>query len=162
MFAFRGKTYSTFFLFAGIIVVVDQVTKAMVMHAFSLHENLVVIPGLFSLVHIRNTGGAFGLLAGDATGMRTLFFLTISVLALVIILIFYSRVAPGKPWIAAPFAMIFGGALGNLIDRLRFGEVVDFLDFYMGTTHWPAFNVADSAISVGAGTLFFLALTRKI
>lgn len=137
-------------------------TKAIVIHAFSLHETLVVIPGFFSLVHIRNTGGAFGLLAGDATGMRTLFFLAISVLALVIVLIFYSRVTPSKPWIAAAFAMIFGGALGNLIDRLRFGEVVDFLDFYIGTTHWPAFNIADSAISVGAGTLFFLALTRKI
>ena len=162
MFAFWGKKYSTLFLFAAIIVVADQVTKAMVIHAFSLHETLVVIPGFFSLVHIRNTGGAFGLLAGDATGMRTLFFLGISVLALVIILIFYSRVTPSKPWIAAAFAMIFGGALGNLIDRLRFGEVVDFLDFYIGTTHWPAFNIADSAISVGAGTLFFLALTRKI
>ncbi|MDY6838497.1 MAG: signal peptidase II [Thermodesulfobacteriota bacterium] len=162
MVAFSGKKYSTFFLFAGIIVVLDQVTKAIVVHAFSLHESLVVIPGLFSLVHIRNTGGAFGLLAGDATGMRTLFFLAISVLALVIILIFYSRVTPGKPWIGGAFAMIFGGALGNLIDRLRFGEVVDFLDFYIGNTHWPAFNIADSAISVGAGTLFVLALMRKV
>jgi signal peptidase II len=162
MFAFSGKKYPTFFLFAGIVVVMDQVTKAIVIYTFSLHESLVVIPGFFSLVHIRNTGGAFGLLAGDATGMRSLFFLAISVLALIVILIFYSRITPDRPWIRVAFAMIFGGALGNLIDRFRFGEVVDFLDFYIGNTHWPAFNIADSAISVGAVTLFIFALLGRI
>ena len=129
MFAFRDseKKYARLVLFAGITVLVDQVTKEIIMHALLLHENVEVIPGFFALTYIRNTGGAFGLLAGEATPLRTLFFLAVSVVALVILFSFYAKVSPGKPWIAAAFAMIFGGALGNLIDRLRFGEVVDFL-----------------------------------
>jgi signal peptidase II len=156
------KKHTILILFAGITVLVDQVTKGIITRGFSLHENLEVIPGFFSLTHIGNTGGAFGLLAGEATGVRTLFFLAVSVLALGVVLWLYIRVHPGKPWIAAAFAMIFGGALGNLIDRLRFGQVIDFLDFYIGTVHWPAFNVADSAISVGAAIVFLCALLRKI
>jgi signal peptidase II len=149
-------------ILAAITVLVDQVTKEIVSHTFSLNESLEVIPGFFALTHIRNTGGAFGLLAGEATGIRTLFFLAASGLALGIILFFYTRLAHGKPWVAGALAMIFGGAFGNLIDRLRFGEVVDFLDFYIGTAHWPAFNVADSAISVGVGILCFFVLLKKI
>ena len=132
------------------------------MHAFSLHETREIIPGFFALTHIRNTGGAFGLLAGEATLFRTLFFLLVSCLALGVIFYLYTRIAYGKPWVEAAFAMISGGALGNLIDRLRFGEVVDFLDFYIGTAHWPAFNIADSAISVGAAILCLNVLLRKI
>ncbi|NVM56916.1 MAG: signal peptidase II [Desulfobacterales bacterium] len=152
----------TFVLFAGITVVVDQVTKEIVMHMFSVHESLEVIPGFFALTHIRNTGGAFGLLAGEATPSRTIFFLAVSCLALGIIFCIYTRMGPGKPWVAGPLAMIFGGALGNLIDRLRFGEVVDFVDLHIGSAHWPAFNVADSAISVGVGILCFCVLLKKI
>ncbi len=156
------KQYTRLFLVAGITILVDQVTKEIVLHAFSLHESLEIIPGFFTLTHIRNTGGAFGLLAGEATWLRTLFFLVVSCLALGIVLYLYTRIAHCKVWTAASLAMIFGGALGNLIDRLRFGEVVDFLDLHIGTLHWPAFNVADSAITVGVGILFFKALLRKI
>jgi signal peptidase II len=161
VFADLKKKYSTLFIVAGIIVLVDQVTKEMVMRAFSLHENLEVIPGFFALAHVRNTGGAFGLLAGEATTVRTLIFVLISCLALGIVIYYYSKIASTKPWVAAGLAMIFGGALGNLIDRLRFGEVVDFLDFYIGTAHWPTFNVADSAISVGTAILCFNVVLRK-
>ena len=132
------------------------------MQGLSLHENLEIIPGFFALTYIRNAGGAFGLLAGEATRTRAFFFLAVSGLALGVIVYLYTKLPPGKPWITAALAMIFGGALGNMVDRLRFGEVVDFLDFHIGTVHWPAFNVADSAISVGAGILFFCALSRKI
>jgi len=82
--------------------------------------------------------------------------------ALGVIFYLYTRIPPGKPWLNAGLAMTFGGALGNLIDRLRFGEVVDFLDFHIGTLHWPAFNVADSAISVGVGIFCFYLLFKKI
>ncbi|NVM22158.1 MAG: signal peptidase II [Desulfobacterales bacterium] len=156
------RKYTTLLVLAAIIVLVDQITKEIVTHTLSLHENLEVIPGFFSLTHIRNTGGAFGLFAGKATWVRTLFFLAVSLLALGIIFSLYTKIAPGKPLVAAALAMVFGGALGNLIDRFRFGEVVDFLDFHIGAAHWPAFNVADSAISVGVGVLCFLVLLKKI
>ena len=157
----KGK-HTRVVLVVGIILLLDQVTKGIVMQGLSLRENLEIIPGFFTLTHIRNAGGAFGLLAGEATRTRAFFFLAVSGLALSVIVYLYTKIPPGKPWIAAALAMIFGGALGNMVDRLRFGEVVDFLDFHIGTVHWPAFNVADSAISVGAGILFLCALSRKI
>jgi signal peptidase II len=147
---------------AGITLLLDQVTKALVTQGVSLHENLEIIPGFFTLTHIRNTGGAFGLLAGQVTQTRALFFLAISGLALGVILYLYARLPAGKPWIGGALAMILGGALGNMVDRLRFGDVVDFLDFHMGAVHWPAFNVADSAISVGVGILLWCVLSRRI
>jgi len=150
-----------FLLIGASIVLVDQVTKGVIIRTFSVHENLEVIPGFFSLTHIRNTGGAFGLLGGEATLYRIPLFLAVSCLALGIILYLYARIAHGNSWVAAALAMIFGGAVGNLIDRLRFGEVIDFLDVYVGTVHWPAFNVADSAISVGVGILCFCFLFKK-
>jgi signal peptidase II len=156
------KQYTSLLLVAGITILVDQGTKEIVLHALSLHEGLEIIPGFFSLTHIRNTGGAFGLWAGEATWLRTLFFLVVSCLALGIIFYLYTRITHCRAWTAVALAMIFGGALGNLIDRLRFGEVVDFLDFHIGTMHWPAFNVADSAISVGVAILCWKALLRKI
>jgi len=134
----------------------------MVMQGLMLGDNLEIIPGFFTLTHIRNAGGAFGLLAGEATRTRAFFFLALSGGALGVIVYLYAKLPPGKSWITASLAMIFGGALGNMVDRLRFGEVVDFLDFHIGTVHWPAFNVADSAISVGAGILFFLTLSKRI
>ena len=156
------RKYVTLLLIVAGILLVDQVTKGLVTQRFSLHENLEVIPGFFYLTHIRNTGGAFGLLAGEASRLRTGLFFAISCLALGFIFYLYTRIPSGKPWLNAGLAMTFGGALGNLIDRLRFGEVVDFLDFHIGTLHWPAFNVADSAISVGVGIFCFYFLFKKI
>jgi signal peptidase II len=161
--AFRhSKGLTWYILLAGLIVLVDQVTKVAITQAFSLHENLEVIPGVFSLTHIRNTGVAFGMLAGEVTWLRTLLFSGVSALALGIMVWLFTAVSPEKKAVKAAFAMIFGGALGNLIDRLRFGEVIDFLDFYIGDMHWPAFNVADSAMSIGLGFLLLCALFGKI
>ena len=156
------KKYITLLLIGAGIILVDQVTKGLVMQKFLLHENLEVIPGFFNLTYIRNTGGAFGVLAGEASRLRTGLFLAISCVALGIIFFLYTKIPPGKTWLDSGLAMTFGGALGNLIDRLRFGEVVDFLDFHIGTLHWPAFNVADSAISVGVGIFCFYLLFKKI
>ena len=156
------KKYITLLLIGAGIILVDQVTKGLVMQKFLLHENLEVIPGFFNLTYIRNTGGAFGVLAGEASRLRTGLFLAISCVALGIIFFLYTKIPPGKTWLDSGLAMTFGGALGNLIDRLRFGEVVDFLDFHIGTLHWPAFNVADSAISVGLGIFCFYLLFKKI
>ena len=156
------RKYITFFLIGAAILLVDQVTKGLVTQRFSLHENLEVIPGFFDLTYVRNTGGAFGVLAGEASRLRTGLFLAVSCVALGIIFYLYTSIPPGKPWLGAGLAMTFGGALGNLVDRLRFGEVVDFLDFHIGTLHWPAFNVADSAISVGIAIFCFYFVFKKI
>jgi signal peptidase II len=156
------KRYVTFLIVGAGIILVDQVTKGLVIGRFSLCETLEVIPGFFNLTYVRNTGGAFGVLAGEASWYRTGLFFAISCVALGIIFYLYTRIPPGKPWLDAALAITFGGALGNLIDRLRLGEVVDFLDFHIGTLHWPAFNVADSAISVGVGIFCFYFVFKKI
>ncbi|UCG80212.1 MAG: signal peptidase II [Desulfobacterales bacterium] len=156
------RKYITFVLIAAGIILIDQVTKVLITQRFLLHENLEIIPGFFDLTYIRNTGGAFGLLAGKPSWLRTGLFLAVACIALAIILYLYQRIPPGKPWLEAGLAMTFGGAVGNIIDRVRCGEVVDFLDFHIGTLHWPAFNVADSSISVGVGIFCFYLLFKKI
>lgn len=156
------RKYMILLLIGASILLVDQVTKGLVMGRFSLGETLEVIPGFFNLTYIRNTGGAFGILSGEASLLRTGLFLGISCVALGIIFYLYARIPSGKPWLGSGLAMTFGGALGNIVDRLRFGEVVDFLDFYIGNFHWPAFNVADSAISVGVGIFCIHLLFKRI
>jgi signal peptidase II len=156
------RKYIVFFLIAAGIVMADQLTKALITQKFLLHENLEVIPGLLNLTYVRNTGGAFGLLAGEASRLRTGLFLGVSCAALGIIFYLYTKIPPGKKWLDVGLAMTFGGAVGNFIDRLRFGEVIDFLDFYVGTMHWPAFNVADSTISVGIGVFCFYLVFKKV
>jgi signal peptidase II len=140
---------------AALVVLIDQLTKLLIMKNFSLYEQKSVIPGLFNLVYVSNTGAAFGFLAGDRSWLRQVFFVGVAIVALAIIIYTYGHLKKqGKIFIYS-LGLIGGGAIGNLIDRLRFGSVVDFLDFYLGTHHWPAFNAADSAISVGVG-LFLL------
>lgn len=126
-----------------------------------LFESIPVIPGLFSITHIQNPGGAFGLLADHPLWIRKGVFLVLSTVAVAAVLYFHHQTPRTHPWLASGLALIFGGAVGNLIDRFRFGKVVDFLDFYIGTAHWPAFNVADSAITVGVGIfLLHIVLNR--
>ncbi len=137
------------------VVAVDQLTKWWIMATFRLHQTKVVIPGFFSLTYITNTGAAFGLLAGEQTLLRQAFFVMVAMAALIIMLLSYRHFGSQGRLFVHAIGMIAGGALGNLIDRLRFGSVVDFLDFYVQRYHWPAFNVADAAITVGAG-LFIL------
>ncbi|MBU2538046.1 MAG: signal peptidase II [Proteobacteria bacterium] len=137
------------------VVVLDQATKAMVMDRFAMFEMLPVIPGLFNLTYLTNTGAAFGMLAGAKSIWRQVFFVGVAVAAVVILFYSYRQFRSQGRIFAHAIGLIAGGAVGNLIDRLRFGAVVDFLDFYIGTHHWPAFNVADSAITIGVG-LFIL------
>ncbi len=137
------------------VVIVDQLSKLWIMANFSLHEQQDIIPGFFNLVYVTNTGAAFGFLAGSKTMLRQAFFVAVAIVALIIIVFAYGQLKrQGKIFVYA-LGFIAGGAVGNLIDRLRFGSVVDFLDFYLGSHHWPAFNAADSAITIGVG-LFLL------
>ena len=140
---------------AALVIIIDQFTKLWIMTNFALHEQQNVIPGLFDLVYVTNTGAAFGFLAGSKNLLRQVFFVGVAMVALVVIVYAYGHLKrQGKIFVYA-LGLIGGGAIGNLIDRLRFGSVVDFLDFYLGSYHWPAFNAADSAITVGVG-LFLL------
>jgi len=168
--------YSLYALLSGGIVLLDQWTKALVRQRMHLQESIPIIPHLFNLTYIRNPGAAFGLFVGMDKSYRTLFFLLITVAAIVVIGYFFlasilddrrlarsggSAASWHNRWLRIGLALVFGGAIGNLIDRMRYGEVVDFLDWYLGAYHWPAFNVADSSITIGVSILlaaaFFLA-----
>jgi signal peptidase II len=138
------------------VAIVDQLTKLWIMTTFALHEQQNIIPGVFDLVYVTNTGAAFGFLAGSKNLLRQAFFVAVAIIALIVIVFAYGHLKrQGRIFVYA-LGLIAGGAVGNLIDRLRFGSVVDFLDFYLGSYHWPAFNVADSAITVGVALFLFL------
>lgn len=139
------------------IVVVDQLTKAIVDRTMPLHHSIPVIDGFFSLTYIRNTGAAFGLFAGSHEVFRLPFLIGVSLVAMGFIVVLLRRLRKGEIGLTTALAFILGGALGNLIDRIIYGEVIDFLDVYWSRYHWPAFNVADSFITLGVAiTLFYL------
>ena len=135
---------------AALVVILDRITKAVVLDSFAPGESRVVT-GFFNLVLVFNKGAAFSFLAA-APGWQTPVFAAIAVVAAVVISILIFRNAGNKIFCGA-LGLILGGALGNLYDRLVYGQVVDFLDFHVAGWHWPAFNVADSAITLGAGIL---------
>jgi signal peptidase II len=132
------------------VILLDQISKQVVIQALAVHEAVSVIPGFFDLVHVRNRGMAFGLL--NRPGMDLTFYILVATTIGVVLLMLYwlTRVDREDGRVLVALSLIIGGAVGNLIDRLRLKEVVDFLDFYIGPHHWPAFNLADSAITVGA------------
>lgn len=140
---------------AATVFLVDWVTKGIIRTHVGSWETYVVIPGFFNIVHTENSGAAFGLFAETENEWRTFFLLGLSilVLALVASVLWQSGTRAGGRWMRLGLSLALGGALGNMYDRLMHGTVTDFLDFYAGTFHWPAFNVADSAITVGAGLL---------
>ncbi|MBP1726584.1 MAG: lipoprotein signal peptidase [Deltaproteobacteria bacterium] len=145
----------------GAILVLDQVTKALVSAALRLHESRSIIPGFLSLTLVHNTGAAFGILAGESSPLRTAFFLVVSVVAMGVVLWLLLRLRPEQKVEAVALSLIFGGAVGNVIDRIRFGKVIDFIDVFYRSYHWPAFNVADAAISVGVFLLFWCLILGK-
>lgn len=159
--SFENK-YSKLAFIAGLVVVLDQITKIVILKTMLLNDSIPVLPGFFSLTHIHNPGGAFGFLAGQSPDIRRMVFLFVSFVALCLLFYLYSVTPRSNSLLATGFAMIIGGAAGNLFDRVRFGKVVDFLDFYVGNLHWPAFNVADSAISIGMGIFVFHILFKKM
>ena len=135
----------------GPILIFDQATKYLVEKHVRLYETITVVPGFFNLTHVRNKGAAFGILA-DVPGLwRSLFFISVTVVAVAVIG-FLIRTTKERLHIIA-FSLIAGGAVGNLIDRLRYTEVVDFIQWYVKDHYWPSFNIADSAISVGVTLL---------
>lgn len=136
-------------LAAVAIIVFDQLTKAWLVAAVAPFTGFSVIPGTFDIVHARNTGVAFSMFAGSGKEWVRPALSAVSAIASVFMLLFM-RTLPSRSISAWGVGLVLGGALGNLIDRVRLGYVVDFLDVYWRTHHWPAFNVADAAITVGA------------
>ncbi|MEW6672947.1 MAG: signal peptidase II [Thermodesulfobacteriota bacterium] len=160
---FSGSSkYYRLAIIAGLVVLVDQVSKAIILSRVPLHHSVPVIPGFFDITLILNPGGAFGFMAGQHSSLHHIFFLGFTSMAICFIAFMYRKIPQTHTLLATGFALILGGAVGNLMDRVRFERVVDFLDFYLGSYHWPAFNVADSAISVGMAIFIYHIVFNKM
>jgi len=156
-----SRRYLLLSVVAGLVVVFDQVAKYYVDAKMPLYSSIPVIDGLFNITYVRNPGAAFGFLATAPPAFRAVFFIAVTVAAMLLIVYYVRRYGNEERAFMLPLSLVMGGAAGNLIDRVRFGDVIDFLDVYIGTHHWPAFNVADSAISVGALLLLY-EMVRKV
>jgi len=146
-------------LIIGAVVILDQLTKYLIETNVRLYSTITVIPGFFNITHVRNRGAAFGILSSMHGNWRSFFFIIVTVAAIAVIarLIWKSH----ERLLLIAFACIAGGAAGNLIDRMRYGEVVDFIQWYVKSYYWPSFNIADSAITVGVGLLILEMLLKK-
>ena len=137
-------------ILAALVAILDQASKWWVVKTLSPGQEQEVIPGFFNLVHVHNFGAAFSFLNRGGIGWQRYFFIAVSILAVCLILYLIKTARGGNKLLFIGYGLIMGGALGNLVDRVRVGHVTDFLDVYVGKYHWPSFNVADSGISVGA------------
>jgi signal peptidase II len=129
-------------LISSIVIALDFITKKIILARVMLHESINVLPFL-NIVHVENKGAAFG----SFTGLGNNVFIIISIIAIIFILVYLSKVHQKLEFIS--LSLVLGGAIGNLLDRIQFGKVIDFIDFFVGKWHWPSFNVADSALTVG-------------
>ncbi|MDD2580487.1 MAG: signal peptidase II [Desulfuromonadaceae bacterium] len=145
--------YTLFAALSLVGIIIDQITKIAIDRSMPLFDSIPVIENFFNITYVRNKGAAFSFLSNAS--WRLPFFITISIVAAIVILIAFRRLRDNQKLAHISLAMIFSGAVGNLIDRIRLGEVIDFLDVHWYRLHWPAFNVADSLICVG---VFLLAV----
>lgn len=142
-----------FYAVALTVILLDQVSKLLIQAAMPLGHSIPLIPDFFAIVYVLNPGAAFGFLAAQAAGVRNPFFIGISLLAIGFILYYRHRRVDDHLLASLGLSLILGGAVGNLVDRLRIGMVVDFIDVHYYQYHWPAFNVADSGITVGVSLM---------
>jgi signal peptidase II len=146
----RKSSYA--FTIVASVVILDQITKYLVSNYLSPVDSIEIFPFLH-IVHVWNTGSAFGMFKN----LGSSFFILVSIVAIIIVIYLLNKSTYNR----FGLSLILGGALGNLIDRVRFGKVFDFLDFSVGDFHWPAFNVADSSLTIGMSVVFFLVLIKK-
>ncbi|HSF31013.1 MAG TPA: signal peptidase II [Candidatus Tectomicrobia bacterium] len=156
------RKYALLLFTVGIIVLCDQVTKLYVDAVMLPHQSITVIENYFDITYVRNPGGAFGFFAQAERWIMRPLLLGLSAAAAVIIVLIYRGTPADRLAVRLAFSLILGGAIGNLIDRLRFGEVIDFLDAHWYHYHWPAFNIADAAITVGVAILCWDLLFGKL
>lgn len=150
-----------FLLIAAGVLLLDRVTKLIVERRVPLHESISIVPGFFKLTHIENRGAAFGLFADSPSEWKIAILVLFSVIALVVVSFLLWKNSHVMSTTSVGLALILGGAVGNLWDRLSAGHVTDFLLFYIGQYEWPAFNVADSSIVIGAALLVMEILFSK-
>lgn len=157
----RKRKYKLLVAISLAVIAFDQWTKHMIHTRFRWGETVGIAGDLFALTYVRNMGAAFGILHKAPAYFREPFFIVVPVVALFIIGMVYAKLREDQEWTAIALSLILGGAIGNLIDRVRFGYVIDFLDFHWKEIyHYPAFNVADSCIVVGVGIMFVLSLAQ--
>jgi len=154
------KNYFFYWLIV-ILVLVDQTTKWVISREVALSSSLRVIPGFFNITHIHNKGAIFGAFSQSDKLLVFVFLTVASLIALALVVYYFIKTPASELGVKAALSLILAGALGNLLDRLLRGYVIDFLDFYIKNKHWPFFNVADSCITVGALLLLIFFLIRK-
>ncbi len=142
-----------------LIVLLDQWSKYLVVNKFTLYESMPIIP-FFNLTLLHNTGAAFSFLS-QYPSVAIWLFSSITIIISGILLVWLKNVPAQNKWMACALSLVLGGGIGNLIDRIYYGYVIDFLDVYYGSAHFPAFNIADSAITVGAIIIFFNMFIKK-
>ena len=150
-----------FLLILVVGVALDQITKFLVVRELAFGDQVPVIKGFFNIVLTYNTGAAFGLFANLSMKFAWVFFIITTSLVMGVVAFLWWRLPENQDLAAVGYSLIFTGAVGNLLDRVRLGEVVDFLDFHLGQFHWPAFNVADSLVCLGAGLLLWFILKEE-
>jgi signal peptidase II len=144
-----------YLILVAAVVIFDRWTKALIQNRFDLNESASVIDGFFNITYVRNTGVAFGIFSSISAPAKSLLLSIFTALAAIVVVTYSVRSPAGNRLLQIALSLILGGALGNLYDRIAFGYVVDFLEFYVGAYHWPSFNIADSAITVGVVLLAF-------
>ena len=143
------RDYLLFIGTALIILLLDQASKWLAINYLESYQTLSIIPGFFNIVLVKNRGMAFGIFSQSSSEFYCYFLILATIVAMGIILFIFFFQKKNQTWMTVGLSLIFGGAMGNLVDRVRFGYVVDFLDFFLKGYHWPAFNVADSAVTAG-------------
>ncbi|MBW1679621.1 MAG: signal peptidase II [Deltaproteobacteria bacterium] len=143
------------------VIFLDQVSKLWIEQNLTIFQSIQIVQNFFHITYIRNTGGAFGILSGLNSACFQKIFIFVALVAIGIIGLLYYKLRAGQYRPAIGIALIIGGAIGNLIDRIRLGEVIDFIDLHFYSYHWPAFNVADSAITIGSFVLGACILLKK-
>jgi len=154
----RPRSALVWLWLSALVLILDQLTKLAVIERLTAYVDVIVITGFFNLVHVHNTGAAFSLFA-DQPGWQRGFFVGVAAVASAVIL-YLLRKTQGRRSFSIALALILGGAIGNVIDRILYGHVIDFLDVHVAGWHWPAFNIADSAITLGAAMLIWDGLRK--
>lgn len=150
-----------YFIQVVFILVIDQITKSVVAQSIAFGTNRSIIPGFFNLSHVRNRGAIFGFFSQSSNPLVFVLLTLASLAAFSLVIYYFIKVPDSERLLKITLSLILAGALGNLIDRIFKGYVIDFLDFYVGRYHWPSFNVADSCISVGAILLLFIYFFKR-
>jgi len=141
--------YLFLFVISSVLIVIDQYAKFMVTLHIPINYSVKVVEGFFNLTHIRNSGVAFGIFSHQNSELKPYLLIFVSIIAIIAILVIFHQTGKNKKIVQTGLILVFSGAIGNLIDRVLHKEVIDFIDFFIDNQHWPAFNVADSCITIG-------------